>query len=360
MIKKVKRKKLIVFIVITVALGGGLLFLRGFFEEDKSKDVNSLLVSRRQTGRDNTAPTPTPLPFQELTIPYLRKRNYNSRFGELEKVSETDNYSSYLTNYDSDGLKINGLLTRPRGKMPEGGWPGIVFVHGYIPPEQYSTLERYESYVDYLARNGFVVFKIDLRGHGASEGCVCGAYYAPDYVIDTLNAYRALQESDFVNPERIGLWGHSMGGNIVFRSLVIEKEIPAVVVWAGAVYSYEDFQEYGITDNSYRPPAESSENRKRRNRLLETHGEFDPDNSFWKQIIPTNYLNDDVSGSLQLHHAANDSVVSVNYSRNLIEVLKGSSIDAKLYEYSGGGHNITGGSFSVAMQRTVEFFETRL
>ena len=179
---------------------------------------------------------PTPAPFYELTIPYLRQRDYKSTLSKLNQISRNQNYTSYLTSYHSDGLKINGLLTIPNGpapQSPEGevGWPAIVFVHGYIPPHQYKTTEKYVAYVDYLAKNGYVVFKIDLRGHGQSEGNPGGAYYSSDYIIDTLNARAALQSSDFVNPNKIGLWGHSMAGNVVFRSFVAAQKIPAVVIW---------------------------------------------------------------------------------------------------------------------------------
>ncbi|HEX8932335.1 MAG TPA: hypothetical protein VF810_04220 [Patescibacteria group bacterium] len=43
------------------------------------------------------ASTPTPFPFQEITIPYLRARTYSSQLGQLEKYSETQNYTAYLT-----------------------------------------------------------------------------------------------------------------------------------------------------------------------------------------------------------------------------------------------------------------------
>lgn len=312
-------------------------------------------------------PTPTltstssPPPFQELTIPYLQNRAYKSSLGELIKHSESANYTSYLTNYYSDGLKINGLLTIPKegGQRREEGWPAIVFVHGYIPPIEYKTTQNYAAYVDYLAKNGFVVFKIDLRGHGDSDGEPGGAYYSEDYVVDTLNAHAALQSADFVNPNAIGLWGHSMAGNVVFRSFVVKRSIPAIAIWAGAVYTYEDMRQFGINDNSYQPPSEDSPVRKKREELTKTHGPFAPDSDFWKQVVPTNYL-DGVSGSVSLHHAVNDNVVSINYSRNLVSVLERSKINVQLNEYPSGGHNISGSAFSAAMQDTVEFFRSEL
>ncbi len=304
-------------------------------------------------------PTPTPYPFSEITIPALRARKYNSSLNEREQVSSNANYTSYLTSYDSDGFKINGLLTVPVGEEPAGGWPAIVFVHGYIPPSLYTTAGNYSSYVDYLARNGFVVFKIDLRGHADSEGEAGGGYYGSDYIVDTLNARAALQATDFVNPEKVGLWGHSMAGNVITRALAAVPDLPAIAVWGGAVYTYEDMQKYGIDDNSYRPPTDQNINRSKRQQLMDTYGAFDPNNNFWKQVPFTNYL-DDITGAISLNHAVDDPVVNVGYSRDLNTILDGTNIPHELNEYQSGGHNFTGSAFTEAMERTVEFYKKYL
>lgn len=299
------------------------------------------------------------MPFGEMTIPYLRTRTYHSRLGELTKYTSTSEFDTYLTSYDSDGLKINGLLTIPKGEPPEGGWRGIVFVHGYIAPSIYRTTEKYEDYVNYLARNGFAVFKIDLRGHGKSEGEAGGAYYSADYVIDTLNARAALATHDLVDPEAIGLWGHSMAGNVTFRAFVAAQNIPALVIWAGAGYSYEDLQKYGLSDNSYRPPAINTERRRKREEMRAMYGEFERTNSFWSQVAPTNYL-EGVAGAVQLHHAVDDKVVNIGYSRDLKPTLDDFGIVNEIYEYQSGGHNLSGSAFTQAMKRTVEFFHAQL
>jgi dipeptidyl aminopeptidase/acylaminoacyl peptidase len=298
-------------------------------------------------------------PFAELTIPYLRQQQFESELTSLEEVGSNNQYRSYLTSYSSEDLTINGLLTIPTGEQPENGWPAIVFIHGYIPPAQYQTQERYQDYVDYLARNGFVVFKIDLRGHGQSEGIATGAYFSGDYIIDTLNAYAALQSFDQVDPNRIGLWGHSMGGNIVLRSMTANPSIPAGVIWGGTVFTYTDFEQFGIQDDSYQRPDEDSPRRQRRSELFETHGRFDASSPFWQQVMPTNYL-EKLQGAIQLHHATNDPVTDVRYSRNLNQILNQTNIPHQLYEYQAGGHNLVSPVFSQAMQRTVDFFEEYL
>lgn len=321
------------------------------------KQDSVLQFPKMISGKNLIQTTPTPIPFTDMTIPYLRNRTYIGKLGDLEKVDQNDYYTSYLTSYDSDGLKVYGLLTIPVTEKTT--YPAVVFVHGYIPPAEYRTLEKYVDYVDYLARNGFVVFKTDLRGHGNSEGEAGGAYYSSDYVTDTLNAYAALQNTDFVDPDKIGLWGHSMAGNVVLRSLAARPEIPAVVIWVGAGYTYTDFLTYRISDRSYQMPTQTTPRQRRRLLLRETYGEFDPNHEFWRQVPATNYLGD-IKGAVQIHHAADDTVVSIGYTQNLKSLLDATKVVHEIYEYPIGSPNLTGTSFSLAMERSVDFFQTHL
>lgn len=344
-------KRLLVIVLILVLVVLGVFY---FLLMPGKRPINLFFIQA-----PNQKTIPATFPFQELTIPYLRSREYKSSFESLEKISENTNYTSFLVSYNSDGLRINGLLTKPKGDKPVGGWPAIVFVHGYIPPSQYKTEVNYISYVDYLARNGFVVFKIDLRGHDGSEGEPRGAYYSSDYIIDTLNARAALKTSDFVNPDAVGLWGHSMAGNVIARALAVQPEIPAIVIWAGAVYTYEDFSEFRIQDSSYQPPSEDSPSRRKRSELFEKYGQFDPNSDFWKQVPITNYLND-IKGAIQINHTLDDNIVDIRYSRNFNMLLNNTNIVHELNEYPTGGHNFTGGTFNEAMENTIEFFEKYL
>lgn len=299
------------------------------------------------------------IPFAEMTIPSLRNRAYDSSLTIVRQHQRQRNYSSYIARYDSEGSRVQALLTIPSGAQPEGGWPAIVFVHGYIPPSQYRTTQRYLSHVNALAQKGFVVLKIDLRGHGESEGTASGAYYSEEYIEDVLNARAALQNFSEVNPQRIGLWGHSMAGNVVLRSMAARPEIPAGVIWAGAVFSYEDFQELGLSDNSYRPPEVMDERRRRREALFAAHGQFQKDSSFWRTVVPVNYIQD-LQGAVQLHHPVRDAVVSVEYSRRLWERLRVLSPSHEYFEYATGDHNFSGTAYGLAMGRTIAFFETHL
>lgn len=348
------KKKILLILIGLIVLGIFFYAIQITQNKVNTKEITSAIVNLHLPEA-----SPTPFEFQEITIPQLRKREFKSNLGKLQKYSENSIYTSYLTSYNSDGLKLNGLLTVPKSIEPTGGWPAIVFVHGYIPPARYQTAVNYSSYVDYLARNGFVVFKIDLRGHGDSEGEPGGAYYSADYIIDTLNAYSALQSLVKVNPNKIGLWGHSMSGNVLFRTLAAKPEIPAVVIWAGAVYTYSDMQVYGINDGSYSPPHQDTERQRKRRRLRELYGDFSPESWFWQQVAATNYIGD-FKSALQINHAVDDNVVSISYSRNLQKLLENSALEFELKEYQSGGHNLQGAAFTQAMQNTVEFYKKHL
>jgi dipeptidyl aminopeptidase/acylaminoacyl peptidase len=141
--------------------------------------------------------------------------------------------------------------------------------------------------------------------------------------------------------------------------MVSQPDIPAIVIWAGAVYSYADRDKYGINDNSYRPPTTVTNTQNRRQNLIQKYGSPSATSAFWKQVIPTNYLTD-ITGAIQIDHAVDDDVVNIGYSRDLMALLDKTNVPHELWEYPSGGHNIDGVSFNQAMQHTVEFFEKYL
>ncbi|MDF1499637.1 MAG: alpha/beta fold hydrolase [Anaerolineales bacterium] len=312
-----------------------------------------------------TTPTPTEIVFEigeELTIDYLLGLEITGSEITFEtRLTSGPNFHRHLVSYISEGFKIYGLLTIPFEEPPESGYKAIVFNHGYVPPTAYRTTERYEAYVNYLARSGFVVFKIDYRGHGQSEGEPSGSYFSPGYTIDSITALKSLQTLNYIDPQGIGMWGHSMAGNLTLRALLIEPDIQAGVIWAGAVYSYDDFDEYGIDDNAYRPPATpDGEDRPRRSRqIFEVYGRPEDAHPFWEAVSLTEHI-EYLNSPLQIHHAVDDTVVSIQYSQGLAEVLQENGKEYEFYIYEGGGHNLISPYFSQAMQRTVEFFRNNL
>ncbi len=317
---------------------------------------------------DTLTPTETEVVFEvgrELTIEYLRGLEIPGSEITFERgLPSTLYYRQHVVSYLSEGYRIYGLLTIPVEAPPEGGYKAVVFNHGYIPPANYRTTERYTAYVDYLARSGFVVFKIDFRGHGQSEGEPSGTYFSPAYTLDAIAALKSLQTLDFVDPQGIGMWGHSMAGNLVLRAMLIEPDIQAGVIWAGAVYSYDDFMTYAITDNTYRPPAtpettETPNPRRGVQDIFNTYGRPDTRTAYWQAVSLTENI-EYLDRPIQLHHAEDDLVVNLGYSSDLAAVLQGQGKVYEFYSYEGGGHNLVSPYFDQAMLRTVAFFRENL
>jgi uncharacterized protein len=318
-----------------------------------------VLPSLTPTVAPSLTPTATPI-FDPMSIDAMRAKSYPG--SDIVIDSELDpggNYHRYYAYFLSDGLKIYGLLTVPYGTMPAGGWPAIIFNHGYIPPAQYRTTERYVAYVDSLASHGYVVYKIDYRGHDKSEGVAAGAYSDPGYEDDVLNALASLQRFPQVNPQKIGMWGHSMGGFLTLRAMVISKDIKVGVIWSGVVGSYPDMLccwhvRSGPTPT---PPPESLFHGGWRT-WIQQYGTPDENPQFWDSISATSFLGD-LSGPLQLHHDLNDSEVPYAFSKTLADAVQAAGKTVELYSYPGDDHNLAG-PFSVAMSRTIQFFDQYL
>lgn len=344
-------------VVFSIVLLVILIFLLLFYFINSEKEQTGEEQNLSQKSQQN------PYSTQPLSIEFQRSKSYpGSNLKIEESLSPGENYKQFIASYLSDGLKIYGLLAIPNAKAPQAGYPVIIFNHGYIPPEEYRTAERYVAYFSNLARAGYVVFKPDYRGNGNSEGKPEGAYFSPAYITDVMNALSSVKKLDGVNTKKIGMWGHSLGGFLTLRAMVLTKDIKVGVIWGGVVGSYQDmFDEWWSKRN--RQPFTPSErerqsNRPSRDSFTKKYGQPNDNNEFWRAISTSTYLAD-ISGPLQLHHGLSDETVPPALSQKAYNELKKLGKTVELYTYEGNDHNISQ-SFSTAMERTVKFFDTYL
>jgi dipeptidyl aminopeptidase/acylaminoacyl peptidase len=312
------------------------------------------------TSTATVTPTRTPT-LHPMNILAARQTDYPGSAITIEETLEPGaNYSRYIAWYESQGLKIYGLLTIPDGEKPDTGWPAIVFNHGYIAPEVYKSTERYIAYVDKLARSSYIVYRIDYRGHDRSEGEATGAYGDPGYTVDVLNAVSSLQAFPEADPERIGMWGHSLGGFLTLRAMVISPDIRAGVIWAGVVGSYPDMICCWRQPAPWVPTLTPNPNFRSgwRTRWQDLYGTSEENPDFWLGISANNYLSD-LSGPVQLHHGTDDTEVPIAFSQSLSEQILQAGKLVEYYEYPDDNHNLSN-YFNLAMNRTIQFFDQYL
>src|SRR5215216_44071 len=264
-----------------------------------------------------------------LQIDAMRARQYPGSDIVIEQTLDPGgNYSRYYVSYLSDGLKIYALMTIPNGQKPATGWPVVIFNHGYIPPDVYRTTERYIAYVDEIASSGYIVFRSDYRGHDRSEGQAGGIYTQPNYSIDVLNAVASIKRYPDADPNRIGMWGHSMGGYITLRSMVVTKDIKVGVIWAGVVAPYPDL--FSRWNWGARPT--TAEPGSFIDSLAQSYGTVETNPEFWRSISANGYLQD-LNGPIQLHHGTGDADVPWEYSQMLHDEMVQANQTVELYLY---------------------------
>jgi dipeptidyl aminopeptidase/acylaminoacyl peptidase len=350
----------IIFGIFIFSLFFGGIFTFSKFSANKSNTFE-IVKNYENEGGPDINPHP-------LSIETLRNGEYpGSEIVYEQTLSRGSNYGKYVASYRSEGLKIYALLTIPEGEKPVDGYPAVIFNHGYISPSIYKTTERYIAYQDAFARNGYVTFKSDYRGHGNSEGQARGGYSQNDYTIDILNAVTSIkmlklpnQESiggEIVDSNNIGMWGHSMGGHMTLEAMVVTKDIKAGVIWAGVVGSYQDLVE-NWRRNRPTPIGVPTGRGSWRQELILSYGMPQENPQFWNSLSATNYLND-LSGPIQLHHGEADTSVPVEFSQKLYERILNIGKYAEIYTYPGDDHNIST-NLSLALKRSVDFFDKYL
>jgi dipeptidyl aminopeptidase/acylaminoacyl peptidase len=337
--------KIIVGILVVILAILGFLLLT---KNNISKNILPLVTSIPVT------------PNSPLSIAYMRSQTYPGSDIKIEQtLSPGSNYSRYIASYTSDGLKEYAYLTVPKTAKPVGGYPVIIFNHGYQIPALYTPEGNYIAYMDAIAKAGYIIFKPDYRGNGKSEGQPGSTYYSPNYAIDDLNAISSIKKFPSANPNKIGIWGHSMGGNITLRVSEISPDIKVAVIWGGVVGSYNDIIYNWADKVSYKP---ASEDLYLRNlglsTLLAANGNPTQNPGFWNSIDPTANLNY-IKAPFQIHVGLSDPQVPPSFSKSLYNKLVSSKKYAEYYEYPGANHDIAQG-FSLAMKRTIAFFDKYL
>lgn len=103
------------------------------------------------------------------------------------------------------GKVVSGILFKPDTATAENPAPAVVFTHGYLNNREMQLQNAIE-----LARRGFVVLAVDREGHGNYENS--GNQNALMATNGLYDSAKYLYNLDYVDKDKIGISGHSMGG----------------------------------------------------------------------------------------------------------------------------------------------------
>lgn len=107
---------------------------------------------------------------------------------------------------------IAGTLRRPDGASAAAQAPAVLLLHGFGSSKD-EVGNMYARLADALAQQGVGSLRIDFRGFGKSDGDT-GSTTMGGQVEDAETAYAYLAGLDWVDPQRIGVLGFSLGGGV--------------------------------------------------------------------------------------------------------------------------------------------------
>jgi len=139
-----------------------------------------------------------------------------SQIGNPPQSSTGREYQPVTLNNEGEDIRLSGWY------IPSENRAAIILLHGY-GSNRLTMISRAEV----LARHGYGVLLYDLRGHGESEGEV-RAFGWQD-LKDVKTALEFLSNCEEVDPNRIGILGFSIGGQIAIRAAADYEQIKAII-----------------------------------------------------------------------------------------------------------------------------------
>lgn len=195
---------------------------------------------------------------EEKNIGYLAKynfenlRNRESEESKIEKIGKvlivegarkefikrgdlagkSFNFESSAISFESNGKKISGMMNIPLSPKSRK-YPVIIMIRGFADAEGYFIGSGTWKAADELARNGFITVSLDFLGFGLSENESNDILEARfEKVVSVLDLIETVKGLDIVDPDRIGIWAHSNGGQIAISVLEISGEDYPAALWA--------------------------------------------------------------------------------------------------------------------------------
>ena len=167
----------------------------------------------------------------EVIIPDSIKQIRIKRLPEFKKILDSTKVSRIV--YLSDGLKVEGFIAEPKRI---GKYPCIIFCRGGAGAE-YTPIDVFTlTFLSEFASKGYVVIASQYRGMPKCDGI---DEFGGKDVNDVINCVPVLEQWQNADTNKIGMYGVSRGGMMIYRSLQTLTNIKAAVINSGAVDMYD-------------------------------------------------------------------------------------------------------------------------
>ncbi len=338
--------------------------------------LSVVIVADTPTPTIAPSPTATRTPEQALypyTIEGLRKHKFQS--GEItirETLLETEDFTRYLIEYPSDGLTVTGILQVPT--IGEPPYPVIVMNHGFFSRTVFASGDGTDRAAEFLNKRGYLTVSSDYRSWADAE--TGESLFYSGLAIDVINLMNALESFSEADMERIGMWGHSMGGGVTLKVLTIDpsirsgrSRIKAAVLYSSVSADFADIIErWGpgclgdVFEGELAPGCNSSDILPLTlpDDLVTPYFEASADPESLKKFSPL-YHFDSVTAPIQIVYGTEDGKTSAGtppeWSKKMYEGFVEAGVDAKLYAHDGEGHSFLYDEWFAFMQRASQFFD---
>jgi len=131
-----------------------------------------------------------------------------------------------------DSITLAGTLTLPE---KTGSFPAVILISGSGPQNRNEEIFGHKPFLvlaDHLTRNGIAVLRYDDRGTAESTGNHSTATSA-DFATDIESAIKYLESRREIDPQQIGLIGHSEGASIASVVASRNRDVAFIVMLAG-------------------------------------------------------------------------------------------------------------------------------
>lgn len=241
-----------------------------------------------------------------------------------------------------EGVKLNSWIIKPTNFNDKNRYPTIFY--SYNGPESQSVKDQWSLGFDqYLAEQGFVVVLVDTRGtagKGRSFGSASYKRLGQVEAADLIAAAKFMQKQNYVDPNRIGLWGWSYGAYTTIMTLSTQKGDTFKAGVAVAPVTDWKWYDTAYTERYMLRPQEN------------------PTGYQSASLLP---LASQLKGKLLLVHPTSDDNVHVQHSMEYAKALIESGKDFDMFLYPNQNHSITDPAYRLHLyQKITRFFKQSL